>query len=47
MRKQYSPTFKAQIVLEMLKEQKTVAELAAEHGVHPTMLHRWRMCLIP
>lgn len=42
MRKRHSPQLKAQIVLEMLKEQKSVTELAAEHGLHPTQLHKWR-----
>lgn len=42
MRKQYTPAFKAQLVQEMLREQKSVAQLAAEHGVHPTMLYLWR-----
>ena len=26
----------------MLKEEKTVSELASTYGVHPTMLHRWK-----
>lgn len=42
MRKRYSPTLKASIVLEMLKEEKSISQLAAEHGVHPTLLHQWR-----
>lgn len=42
MRKRYTPAFKAQIVQEMLREQKSVAQLAAEHGVHSTMLYEWR-----
>ena len=42
MRKRYSPDLKARIVLEMIKEHKSVSELAAEHGIHPKMLHRWR-----
>jgi putative transposase len=25
-----------------LKEEKTLAQLAAEHGVHPTQLVKWR-----
>ncbi len=41
-RKQYSPAFKAQIVQELLREEKTVAQVAAEHGIHPTQLHQWR-----
>ncbi len=42
MRKNRSSSFKAQLVLEMLKEEKTVSELASTYGVHPTMLHRWK-----
>lgn len=42
MRKRYTPTFKAQVVRELLKEEKTLAQVAAEHGVHPTQLVKWR-----
>ena len=35
-------TFKAQVVLEMLKEEKTVTQIAAEHRIHPGQLHRWK-----
>jgi len=41
-RKRYTPTFKAQVVLELLKEEMTLAQVAAEHGVHPTQLIKWR-----
>ena len=33
-RKQYSAEFKAKVVKEMLKEEKTVGQLATEYGVH-------------
>ena len=26
----------------MFREEKTLAQIAAERHVHPTMLHRWR-----
>jgi len=42
MRKQYRPAFKAQIVLDILKEEKTLAQLAAEHGIHPNQLRQWK-----
>jgi putative transposase len=42
MRKHYTPTFKAQVVQELLKQEKSLAQLAAEHGVHPTQLIKWR-----
>ncbi len=34
MPKRYSANEKAQIVLEALKEEKTIAQIAAEHKVH-------------
>ena len=42
MRKQYSATFKAQIVQEVLREEKTIAQIASEHGVHPTQIGDWK-----
>lgn len=41
-RKQYSAAFKTKVVLEVLKEEKTVAELASQYDVHPTMINAWR-----
>ncbi len=38
----HSPTFKAQVVLEMLKEERTVAQLAATPQIHPGQLPRWK-----
>ena len=42
IRKQYTAAFKAQMVQEMLKEDKTVGELATEYAVHPTQLRQWK-----
>ena len=42
MRKQFSPTFKAQVVHELLREEKSVAQLATEYGVHPTQIGKWK-----
>jgi transposase len=42
MRKQFSAAFKAQVVHELLKEEKSIAQLAAEYGVHPTQLGKWK-----
>jgi transposase len=42
MRKQFSPAFKAQVVQEVLREEKSIAQLAAEYGVHPTQLGKWK-----
>lgn len=42
MRKHHSPTFKAAVVTEVLKEEKTIAQIAAEHGVHPVQISQWK-----
>ena len=38
MKKSYTATFKAQVVLELLKETKPVAQLTSAYGVHATVL---------
>ena len=40
--KHHTATFKAQVTLEMLKEEQTVAQIAATYSIHPGQLHRWK-----
>jgi transposase-like protein len=40
MGKQYTPAFKAQVVRELPRDDKSIAQLASEHGVHPNVLHK-------
>jgi transposase-like protein len=42
MRKHYTPQQKTQIMLEIFKEEKTVAQIASANGVHPNQLYRWK-----
>jgi transposase-like protein len=42
MRKRYTATFKAQVVQEILKEEKSITQLASEYGVHPSQLNTWK-----
>ena len=42
MKKRYSPQFKAQVVLEVLREGKPLVQVASEHEIHPTMINRWK-----
>ena len=42
MRKQHTAAFKAQIVLEALKETKTVSQIASEHQLHPNLVTKWK-----
>ncbi len=41
-RKQYSPSFKAKVALEALKDKETLAELSKKFEVHPTMIGKWK-----
>jgi transposase-like protein len=40
-RKHFTASQKSQITLEILKEEKTVNQIAAEYGVHPNVLYRF------
>jgi putative transposase len=41
-RRKFTPEEKAHIVLEILKEEKSVSQLASEHGIHANVLNRWK-----
>ncbi len=41
-RRVFNPKEKARIVIDVLKEEKTLTEIAAEYEVHPNQLSRWK-----
>ena len=41
-RRNYDAGFKARVALEAVRGERTVSELAAAYGVHPTMIHQWK-----
>jgi transposase len=41
-RRLFSAEFKARVALEALIGDKTLAELAAKHDVHPNMIAQWK-----
>ena len=45
-RKQYSPEFKAKVALAAIKNEETVAQLAARYEIHPTMINTWKRNLL-
>ena len=45
-RRNHDAAFKARVALEAVKGERTVSELAAEYGVHPTMIHQWKRSLL-
>lgn len=40
--KQYSPNFKLKIVLEALKEEETINQIASKYEVPPTNINEWK-----
>ena len=45
-RKSYDKNFKAKIALEALKGERTIAEIASEHGIHPNQITQWKQQLL-
>ena len=41
-RKHHTAAFKTQIVQQTLREDKTLAQIAAEHGIHPNQISQWK-----
>jgi len=41
-RKRYPAALKAKVVLAALREDKPLAQVASEQGVHPQQLRRWK-----
>ena len=45
-RKQHGAEFKARVAMAALSGEKTLTELSAEFGVHPTMISNWKQELV-
>lgn len=41
-RKTFTDTFKKEVALEALKEQKTVSEIASKYGISAGMVSNWK-----
>jgi putative transposase len=46
MKTVYTSAFKAQVVLELLKEEKSLSQLAGEYQIHPNVLREWRTAAV-
>jgi transposase len=42
IKRQHTAEFKTKVVLELLKEEDTLAKIASKYGIHPTQARRWR-----
>ncbi len=41
-RRKFDSTFKTKVVLDALKEEKTLAELSSKYGVHANLIAKWK-----
>jgi putative transposase len=46
IKKVYSSAFKAQVVQELLTEEKPLTQIASEREVHPRVLRDWKALVI-
>jgi transposase-like protein len=45
-RKSYKPSYKAQVVLDLLKEEKTLAQISSEYKLSPSVVSKWKNIMI-
>lgn len=45
-RRQFTSEFKVKVVLEVLRQEKTLAQIASEHQLHPQMVQTWKQTFL-
>jgi len=45
-RKKHSTQTKVKVVLEVLKGEKTTAEITAKYGIHATQINNWKKAVL-
>ncbi len=46
IRRRFTDKFKAEVALDAVRGMKTLAELAAEHKIHPNQISDWKKRLL-
>jgi transposase-like protein len=46
VRKRYDAAFKEKVVLEAMKEQKTLSQIASDYGIHPNQVSQWKQQVV-
>ena len=42
VRRKHNAAFKARVVLEAIRGQRTISEIASEYGIHPNQITTWK-----
>jgi len=42
IKRQHSPEFKTNVVLELLKQEETISQICSKFSIHPTQARRWK-----
>ena len=42
LRRKHTARFKTNVILELLKEEKTSGQIASQFGIHPTQIRHWK-----
>jgi len=42
IKRQFTPTFKAKVALELLREEETPGAICSKHSIHPKQGRRWK-----
>jgi len=42
IKRQHSPEFKTNVVLEVLKQEETISQICSKFSIHPTQARRWK-----
>ena len=45
-RQSFSKDFKAKVILEALREESTIQEIAVKHGVQPNQILQWKASVL-
>jgi len=45
-RRTHPPAFKKQVVLELLKGEKTRNEICSQFGIHPALADKWKVLVL-
>jgi putative transposase len=46
MKRKHTPDFKAKVVMELLREEQTIAQISSKYEIHQSLLHKWRRAVI-